>query len=160
MSTRQINSHLRRRQLDRQLTALAPLARNPRPRNGWIREIRDALGMTSAQLALRAEVSQPTVANLERSEKAETITLKSLNKMAEAMECTLVYAFVPKQSLESTLVSQAERRAAELTARVEHTMLLEAQGRSAEEIVIARRELAEEMVRTLSRELWEVGHES
>lgn len=146
---------LRRRQLDRQLSALVPLAQNTRPKRGWIREIRDALGMTSVQLARRVGISQPTVVRLEHSEAEETISLKSLKKMAEALDCSLVYAFVPHTSLEETLRKQAERRAATLTGRVEHSMRLEAQGRGGEEREIEQRELAEELVRTLSRELWE-----
>ena len=114
--------------------------------------------MTSAQLARRLGVSQPTVTNLEQSEAAETISLKSLKKMAEALDCSLVYAFVPHTSLEETMQKQAKRRAAELTGRVEHTMQMEAQGRNAEERDIELQELAEELIRTLSRELWEDGN--
>ncbi len=148
---------LRRRQMDKQLKTLQPFARTPRPRKGWVREIRDALGMTSLQLAKRIGVSQPTVAKLERSEEMETIGLKSLRKLAEALDCTLVYALVPNDSLESTLTRQAESRAAEQLQRIEHSMRLEAQGRWPDEVESERRELAQEMIRTLSRELWEVG---
>lgn len=148
-------AHLRRRQLDKQLTALASFAQTSRPRSGWIRELRNALGMTAGQLARRVGVSQPTVAKLERSETAETISIKSLRKIAEAMDCTLVYAFIPNESLDSILARQAERQAAKQIQRVEHSMQLEAQGRSTEEIERERQELAQEMIRTLSRELWE-----
>ncbi len=148
---------LRRRQLDKQLKTLQPFVRTPRPRKGWVREIRDALGMTSLQLAQRVGVSQPTIAKLERSEEMETIALKSLRKLAEAMECTLVYALVPNDSLEATLMRQAEIRAEEQLQRVEHSMRLEAQGRLPDEVESERRELAQEMIRTLSREIWEVG---
>ena len=119
--------------------------------------MRDALGMSARQLAQRLGISQPSVAKFERSEEAETISLKSLRKVAEAVDCTLVYAFVPNDSLEATLTRQAEHRAAELLQRVEHTMRLEAQGRPKEEIARERDELAQEMIRTLSRELWEEG---
>jgi len=111
--------------------------------------------MSARQLAQRLGISQPSVAKFERSEEADTISLKSLRKVAEALDCTLVYAFVPNDSLEATMNQQAERRAAELLQRVEHAMRLEAQGRSNEEIQQERQELAQEMVRTLSRELWE-----
>ena len=111
--------------------------------------------MTAAQLAKRLGVAQPTVAKLERSEEAETISLKSLRKMAEAMDCTLVYAFVPHESLEATLIQQAERQAAKRIGRIEHSMQLEAQGRDATEVERERQELAQEMIRTLSRDLWE-----
>lgn len=155
MSIKQTTALLRRRQLDKQLLPLQSFARTPRPRKGWIREVRDALGMSARQLALRVGVAQPSIAKLERSEEAETISLQSLRKVAEAMDCTLVYAFVPNHSLDTTLNRQAEHRAAELLQRVEHTMRLEAQGRPTEERRREQHELAQEMVRTLSRELWE-----
>jgi predicted DNA-binding mobile mystery protein A len=148
---------LRRRQLDKQLNPLQSFARTARPRKGWIREVRNSLGMSARQLAQRLGISQPSVAKFERSEEAETISLKSLRKVAEALDCTLVYALVPNDSLEATLTRQAERRAAELLQRIEHTMRLEAQGRPADEIMRERQELAQEMVRTLDRELWEAS---
>lgn len=152
---RHTTAHLRRRQLDKQLTSLLPLAHSLRQRKGWIREVRDALGMTAEQLAGRAGVSQPTVAKLERSEVAGTIALQSLQKMADALDCTLVYAFVPLESLEATLTRQARHQAALQIGRVEHTMRLEAQGRDREETDRAQQELAQEMIQTLSRDLWE-----
>jgi predicted DNA-binding mobile mystery protein A len=157
MSSRQTSASLRRRQLDKQLSPLQAFAHVPRPRKGWIREVRDALGMSARQLARRLGISQPSVAKFERSEEAETISLKSLRKVAEALDCTLVYALVPNDSLEATLTRQAEHRAAELLQRIEHTMRLEAQGRPADEIMRERQELAQEMVRTLDRELWEAS---
>jgi predicted DNA-binding mobile mystery protein A len=155
MSLKRTSTHLRRRQLDVHLSTLVPFATTSRPRKGWIREIRSALGMTSGQLARRAGVSQPTVINLEQSEEADTISLQSLKKMAGALDCSLVYAFVPRDTLEETLRQQAEKRTEELCGRVEHTMQLEAQGRPSEERERERQELAEEMIRTLSRDLWE-----
>lgn len=155
MNPKQTTNALRRRQLDKQLSPLQSFARLPRPRNGWIREVRNALGMSARQLAQRLGISQPSVAKFERSEEADTISLRNLRKVAEALDCTLVYAFVPNDSLEATLTQQAERRATEHLKRIEHTMRLEAQGRPADEINRARQELAQEMIRTLSRELWE-----
>ncbi len=157
MSARQTTNSLRRRQLDRQLKPLQSFARSSPPAKGWVREVRDALGMSSRQLAERLGVSQPTVAKLEHSEEAETISLKSLRKLAEALDCTLVYALVPHESLEATLTREAEHQASNRIGRVEHTMRLEAQGRDPEETERARQELAREMVRTLSRDLWEKG---
>lgn len=157
MKNRQITVPLRRHQLDQQLIPLQPFARTPGPRKGWVREIRDALGMTSRQLAQRLRIAQPTVAKLERSEAAETISLKSLRKLAEALDCTLVYALVPNESLEATLNRQAQERAAQRSGRVEHTMRLEAQGRSQTDLERERQQLAEELLRTLSRDLWEMG---
>src|SRR5215212_1792829 len=101
MSNKAFANNLRRKQLDRFFGEHAFLRRLPLPRLGWIREIRSALGMSAAQLAHRLGVGQSTVAKLEKSEAEATISLQSLRKVAEAMDCTLVYAFVPRNTLQS-----------------------------------------------------------
>lgn len=63
------------------------------PAPGWIRAMRDAAGLSSYELARRAGVSQPTVINWERRERGGTITLASLRRAAEALECDFAYAF-------------------------------------------------------------------
>ncbi len=78
-----------------------------RPARGWIRAIRDALGMTSRQLATRLDVSQSAVAQLERSEVAGSIRLDSLRRAADALGCDLVYALVPRTTLEQTVADRA-----------------------------------------------------
>ena len=155
MSLKAFHSNLRRQQLDRLFASATDLRQLLRPRAGWINEMRRALGMSAAQMARRLKVRQSTVAKLEKSEAEETISLQSLRKAAEVLDCTLVYAFVPRKSLESYVQTQAQRRAREIVERVDHTMSLEAQGRSLEEKAREIEELAAEMVRTMSRELWE-----
>lgn len=70
-----------------------------RPANGWIQAIRTSLGMTSRQLAARIECSQSTLAALEKSEAEDRITLQSLRKVADALDCDLQYVLVPRSSL-------------------------------------------------------------
>jgi hypothetical protein len=41
------------RHLDKRFTGLRRLAQSPRPPKGWLRAVRDALGMTTAQFARR-----------------------------------------------------------------------------------------------------------
>jgi predicted DNA-binding mobile mystery protein A len=155
MNTRARMKRLRLQQLDRQLNALGALPWNP-PRGGWIREIREALGMNARQLAERIGVSQPSVVHMERSEAAGTIEISTLNRAAEALGCRVVYALVPTYgSLESALRQQAESSAERLLSRVEHTMALEAQGNTPEARSALREELAAELLRTLNRSLWD-----
>ena len=130
MAVRALTQTLRRRQLDRLLATDASLGTLNTPRQGWIHEIRNVLGMSAAQLAARMGVRQSTVAKMERTEQEETISLQSLRRVAEAMDCTLVYAFVPRKTLEETLLEQARWHARQMVSRVESTMALEAQGRS------------------------------
>jgi predicted DNA-binding mobile mystery protein A len=97
------------------------------PPKGWIRAIRDGLGMSGVQLGKRLRVSPQTVEAMEKSEAAGTIQLNTLKRAAEAMDCTLVYSLVPRTSLESTVKNRARQIAMAALARVSHTMKLEDQ---------------------------------
>jgi predicted DNA-binding mobile mystery protein A len=66
------------------------------PRNGWVREIRTALGLSQSQLAARAGVSRATVQQMEQAEAQRRITLASLDKLANAMGCRVALAILPK----------------------------------------------------------------
>ena len=154
MSDRVFTNNLRRKQLDRFFEENKGLRRLECPKQGWIREIRDALGLSAAQLAARMGVRQSTVAKMEKTEQEETISLDSLRRAAEAMDCHLVYALVPRRTLEITLLEQAARRAQNIVGRVEHSMALESQERRSEETEAEIRELAAELARNLSREIW------
>jgi predicted acyl esterase len=68
-------NQLKLRQLNDSLRALKPLAGASRPRTGWIRAIREALGMTSAQLASRVGVARQSLDDLERFRKGETLAV-------------------------------------------------------------------------------------
>eukprot|EP01037_Dinobryon_pediforme_P017394 gene17394-17584_t len=92
-----------RRRLDERLQALAPASRFAVPPRGWIRAIRDALGMSGSQLGQRIGITAQSIQNLEESEANGTAQLNTLRKAAEAMDCVLVYALLPKSSLEGTV---------------------------------------------------------
>jgi predicted DNA-binding mobile mystery protein A len=115
-------------QLDKRFDRLRPLTSEAvRPARGWIRAIREALGMTTGQLAKRLGVHQPRVIELERGEATGNITVKSLERAAEALGCRLVYAFVPVEPLADTIRKRASVLADQQLAAVEQTMRLEAQ---------------------------------
>ena len=88
-------SDLARKNLDRRLTGLRPAVFLARPPRGWLRAIREALGMTTGQMAKRLGVSQPRVIALEKDEQRGAVTLETLRRAAEALDCTLVYALAP-----------------------------------------------------------------
>lgn len=121
---------LRLEQLTRQLGGLARPALRERPSQGWIRAVRDALGMSTYQLARRIGVSQPTLANWEQREAKGTISLQSLRRVAAAMECDLVYVLAPRKALKKILEQRALQVAARSADRVAHSMDLEGQGTS------------------------------
>lgn len=116
-----------RARLDDRLAQLGPTDRYHPPAYGWIKAIRKALGMTAAQLGDRLGVSQPSIAGLERSEERGSIALATLQRVAEALDCTLVYAFIPKQPLEATVRKRARAFLGCRRQHVEHSMLLEDQ---------------------------------
>lgn len=127
MVTQDSQEALARKHLDKVLIPLRELAAAPRPPRGWVRAIRDALGMTSRQLAARMGLAQSTIAALEKGEAAETVTLKTLRQAAEALDCQLVYALVPRTTLEEAVRTRARALAEGRLARVNHTMRLENQ---------------------------------
>lgn len=143
------------RHLDKRFETLRPLAVSARPPKGWLRAIRDALGMTAAQLAKRMGVSQPRIVALEKAEVDGSVTLHSLQRAAEAMGCKLVYALVPERPLADTVRARAQMIATRQLRFVEHTMNLEDQAVSDGE---ASRELRERRVEELFRRparLWD-----
>jgi predicted DNA-binding mobile mystery protein A len=115
--------------LDRRLDALRKWP-STRPPRGWLRAVRDALGMTMQQYAGRLGVSQPRIIALEKSEIEDTVTLGTLRRAATALDCQLVYAVVPNYSLEQMLRHRAAIKASDQIARINHTMGLEAQALS------------------------------
>jgi len=83
--------------------------------------------MTAGDLADRMGVSQPSVTRLEQSERDGVVRLDTLTRVADALECDVVYALVPRRPLEDMVTAQARRRARERVAQVAHTMALEDQ---------------------------------
>src|SRR5438270_620183 len=108
------------RHLDKRFAALRPLAKDPRPPKGWLRAIRDALGMTTAQLARRLGVSQPRIVELEQSEVSGRVTLHTLQRAAEALGCRLVYVLVPERPLADVVRERAELLAERGVTAVQH----------------------------------------
>ena len=145
---------LQRRQLDAKLRRAASLRTVETPKRGWIRAIRTALGMSSAQLGKRLGMSSQGALDLERREARGTITVASLRKAAEALNCELVVALVPRTSLEETVREHARTRAAGERNRVVHTMRLEAQDEGVEAALDQRRSV-ESWVTTRIGRLWD-----
>jgi len=123
--------------LDRRLLSLKPETRFDVPTKGWLRAIREALGMTRVQMAARLRISPQSVEAMERSEAAGTIGLSTLRRAAEALDCRLVYAVVPRTSLTDAVDARARRIALRELGRAAHSMALEAQ-RTGEDDVEAR----------------------
>ena len=108
--------------------------------------------MSAADLAARMGTSAAAVSKLEASERRQTARLETLQRAAAAMECDLVYALVPRQSLEETVRSRGERVVERQFPAVTNSMRLEGQGVSD----APAREIFRDMVNDLlnQRGLW------
>jgi len=115
---------LRLRQLDDQLSAGRPIAGLERPSAGWIRAIRQALGLSLKTVAGRLGQTPQAVKQAEESEAAGTISLRRLEAAADAMGCRLVYAIVSRKGSLSMLAGADENDALD---SVQRTMALEGQ---------------------------------
>ena len=120
--------NLRLKQLDRVLKPFRTARKIPRPPNGWIRSIRQALGVSSGELARRLGTSRQLPLQLEKGEAEDRITLKSLRAVANALDCDLVYALVPRAgSMQKSIENRARAEAKDRVLGVEHSMALEDQ---------------------------------
>jgi predicted DNA-binding mobile mystery protein A len=109
--------------------------------------------MTAEQLGHRMGITGASVRSIESKERDLGVRLASLQKAAEAMDCTLVYAFVPNSSLEQTVKTQATHILNQQVATVRQTMALEDQTAS-----LSESDLEKQLERILkSRNLWSVS---
>ena len=120
--------NLRLKQLDRSLEPYQAAQKVSRPSKGWIRTIRQALGVSSGELARRLGTSRQLPLQLEKGEAEDRITLKSLRSVANALDCDLVYALVPRAgSMQELIEKRARSEAQKHVLGVEHSMALENQ---------------------------------
>lgn len=118
--------------------------------------MREALNMSAEQLANRLGVTRARVVKIESAEIQDAITLRTLCETAEALDCELVYAIVPKagSSLEDIIKNRAQQIAKERVSNVAHSMALEAQGLPSSVLNIQRHQLEESLIRQLNKKLW------
>jgi predicted DNA-binding mobile mystery protein A len=120
--------NLRLKQLDRALEPFQAAREVPRPSKGWIRTIRQVLGVSSGELARRLGTSRQLPLQLEKGEAEDRATLKSLRAAANALDCDLVYALVPRaSSMQELIENRARAEAKNRVLGVEHSMALENQ---------------------------------
>jgi predicted DNA-binding mobile mystery protein A len=120
--------NLRLKQLDRALEPYRAARKELRPSKGWIRAIRQALGISSGDLARRLGTSRQLPLQLEKGEAEDRITLKSLRAAANALDCDLVYALVPRaDSMQELIENRARAEAKNRVLGIEHSMALENQ---------------------------------
>jgi predicted DNA-binding mobile mystery protein A len=136
---------LRLKQLDAALAPAIALEHLTPPKTGWLQAIRQALGLTIRQMAKRVGLTHSSYADAEANEAKGTISLAQLRRLADALECDLVYAVVPRRPLNEIVDQRATELAERRVQDVAHTMALEDQAASREltdaQIAAAKNEL-------------------
>lgn len=148
------------RQLNQRLDTVLSGKADALPNKGWIRVVREVLGISLKQLADRIGVNHSTVAEYEQREAKGTITLNSLRKAAEALDCELTYALAPKNGDFEDLRERQARLAAErMVERTSRSMELEDQEVSNKEKEEQIEELKRELLHEWDNSIWDVTEE-
>ena len=143
-----------REQLDKKLAAFRNFADSLIPPQGWIKTMREALGLSSSQLGKRAGIDQSRISRLENAEKNGDLKLSSLQKIAKALNMKFVYGFVPEDTLEAMVIDQAKRIALKRLKMLDNTMRLEKQTLPEEEQKKALDDMIEKILIDPPKDFW------
>lgn len=150
------NNKLQFQQLNEKIDQLTGLQHAIVPPIGWIKAIRNGIGMSMEQLGKKLSITKQGVMDIEKREKEGAITIKSMQEIAKAMDMKLVYGFVPNSgSLEQMIETRALEMATKIVERTSNTMKLEDQANSKERIEKAIKERASEIINKTPKILWD-----
>jgi predicted DNA-binding mobile mystery protein A len=141
------------KQLDSSLGPWRSLPRS-RPSGGWLRAIRQALGITTRQLAKTVGVTQAAIVDTERPEAKGDITLATLKRYAAALDCELSYVLVPRHPLQEMVDERADHIARDQVSRVRHSMTLEDQQTNQDNVERDVEELKRKLLEGKRSRLW------
>ncbi len=136
------------------VNAAAPIRVIRQPKEGWIKAVRMALGMSGAQLSRRLGNTRTIASYLERSELDGKITLRKMQDTAEALGCRFIYAIVPEASIAEIIEKQAALKAQEIVSRTSTHMMLEAQQLDQKQLQNEVVRLKAQMINELNRDFW------
>ena len=143
-------------QLDKKIELLHKIDKLIIPSEGWVYSIRTALKMSLRQLGNRIGITAQSTREIEQREKSKTISLKTLQEVASALDMKFVYGFIPKEkNIEKIIEKRAHEIAKKIVLRTSKTMQLEAQENSKDRIQKAIKNRAEEIKRKMPRFLWD-----
>jgi predicted DNA-binding mobile mystery protein A len=143
---------MRAKQIETQLKGLSKLSR---PEIGWVKTIRETLGMNTRQLGKRCNVSSERIIRIESDEIEGRTTLATLEKIAQAMNCRLVYAIVPNDGMIEFIEKTAEDKAKTQLQQTSHHMALEDQKISIELMKQQIHFLKEELLKNNIKHIWD-----
>lgn len=143
-------------QLNGKMLAYANVQKVVPPPTGWIKAIRNAIGMSMLQLGNRLSITKQSVQDIERREKDGSITIKALREAARALDMQLIYGFVPKDgSLELLIERKAKELATQIVMRTNNTMKLEDQENTRQRIETAIKERTTIIKTEMPKTLWD-----
>lgn len=145
---------LRLEQLQDSLPEPPTLRQRARPTRGWLRLIREALGRTERQQAQRLGIAASTLHKSEQAEADDRISLGQLRKLADGLDCDLVYTLVPRRPLTEIVCERARAIASEEVGSVAHTMGLEDQRPTEERLRRQTERRTDELLRGRWSALW------
>jgi predicted DNA-binding mobile mystery protein A len=126
------------------------------PPIGWIKAIRNGIGMSMEQLGKKLSITKQGVMDIEKREKEGAITIKSMQELAKALDLKFVYGFVPNSgSLAQMIETRALEIASKIVERTSTTMKLEDQANSKERVEKAIKERASEIINKTPKILWD-----
>ncbi|WP_322104853.1 mobile mystery protein A [Paraburkholderia sp. J41] len=134
--------------------AYGDLAKRRAPQRGWMKLIRETLGMTERQRASRAGISPSTLHKAEQAEAEGRITLQRLRRLADELDCELVYALVPRKPLSKVVEERAREIAMQEVSGVAHSMALENQRPTSSRLRKQVEQRMEELLRGPWSDLW------
>ena len=143
-------------QLNEKMLQLAGMKHVIIPPIGWIKAIRNGIGMSMEQLGKKLSITKQGVMDIEKREKEGAITIKSMQEIAKAIDMQFVYGFVPDaDSLDQMIEMRALEMATKIVQRTSNTMKLEDQENSKERIEKAIKERAAEIINKTPKILWD-----
>ena len=150
------NNKLQFQQLNEKMLQLSGMQHVIVPPIGWIKAIRNGIGMSMEQLGRKLSITKQGVMEIEKREKEGAITIKSMQEIAKAIDMQFVYGFVPVAgSLDQMIEMRALEIAKTIVLRTSTTMKLEDQVNSKERIEKAIKERAAEIINKTPKILWD-----
>ncbi len=150
------NNKLQFQQLNEKMLQLSGMQHVIVPPIGWIKAIRNGIGMSMEQLGKKLSITKQGVMDIEKREKEGAITIKSMQEIAKAIDMQFVYGFVPVAgSLDQMIEMRALELARKIVQRTSTTMKLEDQVNSKERIEKAIKERASEIINNTPKILWD-----
>ena len=121
-----------------------------RPQQGWLKTIREYLGMTTTQLAKRLEISQPRIVAIEKNER--NVKISTMERIADLLDCDFIYAFIPRENIDDIIYNQAKKKAQKILNKVNKNMSLENQLAKTDELL---KDIIEELLDGNVTRIWD-----